>query len=157
MMDELTVVHVALAKEALNSFEVRGERWFTRGAEPEWVTDIVREAHGALLPNDWTYGAVVACLATVAEAGPGADAWELCVEPDIYNRDLVDWFSSSLQRAAFCDEACEEGLVAEDADMWDRIRAGQSRELSEVMVAVLNGLSNRADEIAEQVAEAALS
>lgn len=156
MMDTLSKVHVALARETLDCFERRkDDRWFLRGNAEDWMTAMCADAHGTLLPNDWSYAAVVECLSVVEQAGAGADAWDLRAEPDVYNTKLLAWLGSSLQRAEFCDEAQEDGMVADDADMWTRIAAGQSQELAQVMGAVLDALEARADQIAEIVAETA--
>jgi hypothetical protein len=59
---------------------------------------------------------------------------------DIYNNDRLQWLASSLYRAQYCDDAQSEGLVSEDADMFDRIGMGQYQEYSEILYALTRAL-----------------
>lgn len=56
-----------LAAEAYGCFETAerqdGETfWRLKDGSPEWVTDLVLNAHGDFLPDDWRYACIGAAL-----------------------------------------------------------------------------------------------
>ncbi len=87
---------------------------------PDWMTDVVREAHGDMLPDDWRYKMISECADALAERDPSdwqEEDFEICDGlVDVYHSELLDWLSSHNGRSAFIDEAREEGLIADDAD-----------------------------------------
>jgi hypothetical protein len=112
---------------------------------PEWVSDLCHEAHGDMFPDDWRYEFIEDSLERIAEADNPDDALDE-IEPDIYNADRLRWLSSHLDRAGYCDQAQDEGLVADDVDLMDRIGLGQYMEKREVLDSVLGFLRNLAEE-----------
>jgi hypothetical protein len=112
---------------------------------PEWVYELVREAHGDMLPDDWRYEAIE----TVLEAIEGIDDPDdhPTFEPDVYNSDLYKWLSSHSNRSAYCDAAADEGSLSERASMADRLMAGQVMEYEEIYGSVIQSLRDRLDEI----------
>ena len=70
---------------------------------PAWVSDLVREAHGDLLPDDYRYRFIADALYALADAD---DPDDIDPEPDVYNTDLLAWASSSATRfAGYCEDA----------------------------------------------------
>ena len=41
---------------------------------PEWVTDLVHDAHGDMLPDDWRYSVIQDALETIADSDDPEDA-----------------------------------------------------------------------------------
>lgn len=142
-----------LAREALGWFH-----YITRPGEtaqiatlkdghPEWVTDLVREAHegGDLLPDDWTYLHVWFALEHVADAyGPDAahDFADSCV--DVYNHDRLAWLTNYPRAVDYVNEGREE--FGTGRDLIDEIGTGQYLALTALYESVVRSLRERADE-----------
>lgn len=146
----------SLAGEAFDAFETRtrqggddGDTFVTtREDAPEWVRDIVQDAHGDMLPDDWRYECIQAAFGHIHDTDGDDDAGEFAdSHVDIYTAARLAWLSSRLDRSAYCDEAVDAGLVAPNADITDRIGIGQYMEASEVFGVVLAGLEARLEEV----------
>lgn len=142
------------ARAAAGWFEGRtrddGSRFVTlRDGAPEWIRDLVYEAHGDFLPEDWRYACIAAAVDAIAE-DEDADAGEFADDQvDVYTSDRLRWLSSNLNRAAYCDEAAEElghDMSREDGIV-GLIGLGQYQEASEVFGLVLRGLETRVGEV----------
>lgn len=102
-----------------------------KGDAPEWVRDIVREAHGYQMPNDWRYSCIRGAVEALAE-DEDFDSHEFADSAcDTYNNKLIEWLSRGGSES-YCEEAQEQGLVGEDTRVFDLIRAGQYVEALEV-------------------------
>lgn len=117
----------------------------TKDGAPEWVTDMVYDAHGELLPDDWRYECIRAAVVEIGETGDDdahsfADSYV-----DIYTRDRLRWLASSLSRVGYCDTASDELGVDPREGIVSLIGAGQYLEASEVYGAVWAALENEAD------------
>ncbi len=135
----------------------------TKDDSPAWVRDIVQAAHqaGNVLPDDFRYR----MTSEVADAINEALSYDADADLDderheridglipVYNNDRLQWLASSLFRTAYCDDARENGVVAEDADMFDRIAAGIDEEYREIWDAVQRGLEEQAEEDDEETDE----
>ena len=149
-----------IAAEAAACFETaqrqpNGDEYVrVRDGSPEWITDLVRAAHGtyidgtpAFLPDDWRYRTIAAALDWIANS----DSDDLDDEAhafaddtvDVYTGRLIDWLGSNLQRIGYCDEAADE-YGGEPASITDRIALGQYAEAREVFALVLEGVQARA-------------
>lgn len=121
---------------------------------PDWMTAAVRSAHGGVLPDDAIYSRCEDVADAIAEAdAEDADAArEACdqIEPDCYYSDLTAWLASCPNALALCDQAREEGLVAESASMSDRIQAGQLQQIREIAGEIIQALEERAEEIEDE-------
>jgi hypothetical protein len=125
------------------------------GDVPEWLREMVYRAHGDMLPDDYRYAMVDSALDLIATLDDDVTETTLDEigsefadnEVSVYNRDRLDWLSSSLTRAAFVDEAAEEGLIAPDADTFTRIGVGWYTEAEQVWSTVVQCLVERAEEI----------
>lgn len=145
-----TTIHT-LASEAYEHFttKVRGEDTIVvlKDDAPEWVGDLVREAHGAdFLPDDWRYAAIRSALGAIAgEATDEID--DLGAEwadghVDVYTHARLKWLASNLTRVAYCDEAREEYGEARDGGIVGIIGMGQYAECREVFGFVRGALES---------------
>ncbi len=140
----------SLAGEAYGWFETahRGddpEQPYTRlrDGAPEWLSDLVREAHAGMLPDDWKYRCISSALECIAESDDPEDAAHEWAdgECDVYTSDRLAWLSSNLRRPNYCDDAVgemsidygQEGIVG-------LIACGQYQEAREVFASVLSSL-----------------
>src|SRR5438067_880220 len=147
-----------LARNAGSCFE-RGTRpdgeSFTRvkDGSPEWVSELVREAHGDdFLPDDWRYEHVHSALEFIAEAEDAEDGRAEFADSavDVYTGGLFSWLSSNMRRQSYVDEATEEFGPADSVA--DSIARGQYLEASEVYGLVLGFLEQRAEDVDEDEA-----
>jgi hypothetical protein len=114
----------------------------------------VREAHSGMFPDDWRYDAIHSALSDIHDSGydDEYDAMDGSGEfadgnVDAYNGERAAWLASHLSRAGYVDQARDDGLVAEDADIYDRIGVGQYAESEEVYASVVQSLQARLDEL----------
>jgi len=137
------------ATEALTWFESARrdendpESAFTRTKDgaPEWVTDLVRDAHGEFLPDDWRYDKIRDALEFIAESDDPEDSAEFADQAvDVYTSDRLAWLSSNLRRASYVDDA-RENLGATNSII-DDIGLGQYQEAGEIYGSVLNSLES---------------
>lgn len=144
----------ALAHEA-GEFFVTATRASSGGAfvkliddAPEWVGDLVREAHGDYMPDDWRYSTIREALEFIGESMDGvADlddaACDFAGGHDVYTATLLAWVASDLQRTAYVDAAIQEGART----LAEALMRGQYEERREVFGAVLMALEERAEEL----------
>ena len=145
-----------LAEEAGRWFEsakrANGDDFYRRkDGAPQWIQDLVMDAHGDMMPDDWRYAFVVEALSALEESD---DPDDIALEADVYTSDLTSWAHSRADRIGYCDEAAEEGMISADADMSDRLMAGQYREKEEVLNLVRAFLESRAEELEAEREEA---
>jgi hypothetical protein len=139
----------SLAQEYLAYFEQKerdGRKfWVTKDERPEELRDLIHEAHGDMMPEDWKYEFVVDALDAIAE-----ERDEDSIEADVYNRDLLNWLSSHLDRPGYCNQyAAEYGINPEKFDIINVISGGQYLEKLEVYHSVVKSL----EEIIENLEE----
>ena len=138
---------LSIAEEARNWFKLKeikreGEDaktiYVKKDGAPDWLTELVRDAHGDMLPDDYKYDYVVLALDAIIAGDGNIDGIQF--EPDIYNRDLLNWLNSSLTRASYVDEASEEFDLGPSVDTYTRIGYGQIREKEEILNSVIKSL-----------------
>jgi|ERR1051326_8938694 hypothetical protein len=120
---------------------------FTRVKDgaPEWVTELVREAHGDMLPDDWRYDCIRAAVDWMAEGNGEDEAGEFAdSQVDVYTSARIAWLGSHAARPGYCDEAADE-LGSEGQDIIGRIALGQYAEAEEVFHSVMVSLGMRSD------------
>lgn len=137
------------AKEAATYFTVKtradGSKYVTLRdvPAPEWVTELVRRAHGDMLPDDYRYKMIREAVDVLAYANDDADLDELESEfaddVDLYTSDLTAWLGSHYSRPGYCDEAREE-LGTDSRGIVTDIQRGQYMERREVFHLVLEAL-----------------
>ena len=118
---------------------------YTRKREdaPEWVAEIIHDAHDGLMPDDWRYECIREAFGHIADyTGHTEDldeaGHEFADAADVYNSDLLKWVASNHNRAAYVDEAVAE--FGEARDFFHSLRMGQYQERAEVFASVLQGL-----------------
>lgn len=148
-----------LAAEALSYFEYTGSNpgngireniYVKKDDTPEWVSDLVYEAHGSLFPDDYVYQYVVESLEALAENDDEDEARET-IEADIYTGKLLEWLASHLSRQGYVDEAVEE--FGYPGSIVRAIQLGQYAEREEVFESVLSNLEQRLDEVDDDTDE----
>lgn len=128
----------AVAKDALSFFMVDertdGSRFvrLTEGA-PEWVSDMVRAAHGSYLPDDWKYETIRDAVEWVAEGNDPGDFAEFADgRVDAYHSDALRWLASGVYRASYCDLADDEFGPADPDSLMNRVARGQYYEAHDI-------------------------
>lgn len=117
---------------------------------PDGLKELVKEAHGDFLPDDYRYEFIYESVATIAEAEgfkPDRDLEDLYqwIDADVYFGDLVSWFGSNSKRTEYVDEIRNEHGCEPFDSVKDEIRAGQEKEKHEVFFTVLNKLREQAE------------
>src|SRR5678816_1973872 len=137
-----------LAEQYQGYFEKRtredgSEFWCTRDDRPAELHDLIHEAHGDMLPDDWRYAFIYAALCDIAEADDPDEAGD-DIEPDPYTFDRLKWLASHLDRPGYCDAAIEEfGLEVKDTV--ELVGYGQYQEKREVFGIILSCLLYTSD------------
>lgn len=136
-----------LARIALEFFETRtrdsGETFeTTRDDAPDWIVDMIRDAHGDFLPEDWRYSTIRDAVSWIAD-NPSADDdsgefADSAVDTDSHAR--LQWLASNLNRAGYVDDACEEMGADPGLGIIERIGWGQCAEASEIYGSVYASL-----------------
>ena len=119
-----------------------------------WAQSLVFEAHGSMLPDDWRYACIASAAEAIAECADESEAEDrrgewADSEVDVYNGARLEWLSSHLSRAGYCDEAAAE-FGPSEADTFERIGLGQYFEAEEVFGLVLAGIVARAEELEDE-------
>ena len=127
---------------------------------PEWITELVYEAHGDFLPDDYRYRWIQGALECLSECDSPEDAEEELhafvyteairhefadSETDVYTVRLLQWLSSNLKRVSYVDDA----IRVSDNRLYGIIgciSAGQYDEIRETFVAVWQYLERKAGE-----------
>jgi hypothetical protein len=120
---------------------------------PEWMTEVIRVAHGDSMPDDTIYSMIESnaeALAAVDEQDAD-DAFDAIaeIEAPIYNSDLTAWLSESLNHIDYCDQALEEygsdlgGIIA-------LLSAGWKKQQEEVGSLLLEALEAEAKKQTEE-------
>ena len=150
-----------LAGQAYDAFERRtrdDDTGYTtlRDDAPEWVQELVREAHGDFLPDDWRYASIRSALSEIHDNGySGADeAREMAHEwadgnVDAYTGHRLAWLASNLNRAGYCDDAADDLGFDPSQGIIQLIGLGQYRESEEIWAAVVDALEEHAAELAQ--------
>lgn len=142
----------SLAAEMASWFESRtranGDKFLTlRDGHPEWMKQVCFEAHdsptvGTIMPDDYRYEMINECLDIIAECTNEDELedakWDRLSAPD-YTVDLLQWVSSHIRRADFCDAYADE--MGERSDLIGQIRDGYTYELREVFELVVSALN----------------
>jgi hypothetical protein len=110
---------------------------------PQWAVDVVREAHGDMMPDDWRYHVIRAACEYLTDDrdddGEFADG-----QVDVYTSDRTAWLASSLDRVAYVvDAAADYG--APKGGIVDAIAQGQSAEASEILSLTRSALGDVVD------------
>ena len=108
-----------------------------KDSENETLTQLIYDAHGEMLPDDYRYEFIHDALAAIAEYENPEEAIE-AVEADIYTQDLTAWLHSRNDRVNYLSEVQEEFGPLEDG--FQLLAAAQHKEKTEVFYSVLQSL-----------------
>jgi hypothetical protein len=146
-----------LAREAADYFETatrdNGEIFVRRRDDtPEWVQDLIQEAHGQFFPDDWRYQAISRVLDEIADRDVETadeirndDAEIADGLTDIYTGSLIQWLGSNLSRTGYVDDATEE--LGYPGSIVQAMQYGQLAEYREIIESVAQSLESRLDEL----------
>ena len=105
---------------------------------PEWVTQLVKEVHGEMFPDDYKYKFVVDALEALADADDIDTAEEIMREGiEIYTYKLMHWVQSHTDRLAMANEHGKE-FEADTIEAF--LTGGQFNERWDVFSLVLSTL-----------------
>jgi hypothetical protein len=131
-----------LASDLYDAFETRhrqnGDTFHSlREGSPEWMGEIVQEAHGDMFPDDWRYAAIRRVACAIADTGDDEDLDDAGAEKvdamvDVYNGRLAEWLASHAMRAGYCDEAAQEYGADPKRGIIGLMQIGQYAEYSEI-------------------------
>lgn len=103
-----------------------------KDGSPDWMTDVCREAHGGMLPDDMRYKMireVVDIMTETEDEDEQREALDGLVDVSYYN--LAQWLASGTSRFGYCDEAAEEFGPPKSTDQL--LQWGQLREYEEIL------------------------
>lgn len=118
------------------------EKFITcKAGAPDWVKDIVFDAHDNMLVNDYSYEYVNDALEVIMETDSQEDAQE-CMEnrTEIYNSEMIKWLASNLGRAEYVDEAVSNYGYK---DLYSALQLGMAFERAKVLDIVWAGLERQ--------------
>lgn len=108
--------------------------WKLTDSAPSWVGDAVYAAHNGRMPDDGIYE-------LCAHIADGLTEYDMTGRhPEDHLHEIADrnvscyhmeryrWLAAHLDNSDYCEEAQEEGLVASDASISDRIAAGMYQQ-----------------------------
>ena len=105
---------------------------------PEWLTQLVKEVHGEMFPDDYKYKFVVDALEALADADDIDTAEEIMREGiEIYTYKLMHWVHSHTDRLAMANEHGKE-FEADTIEAF--LTGGQFNERWDVFSLVLSTL-----------------
>lgn len=131
----------SVAKEMLKNLEkakrTDGSSFVRTKKEIKWQKDIIHNAHGDNLPDDYIYQFIEDALCVLADCREGEeDDCIYQIEADVYTSDLTKWLHSSNNRVYYLDEAISNGAK----DGFGLLAMAQTQEKQEVAQAVLQGI-----------------
>ena len=150
--DEITPELQKLAGEAFDWFETayRGddpEQPFVRTKDdaPEWLKDLVREAHGEMFPDDWRYDTIHNACGAIHDASEGSYTGDVGAEfadsaVDVYNNSRFAWLGSNINRQFYVDDAVKEFGFDPERGVSDAVGLGQYQEATEIFYSVATSL-----------------
>lgn len=140
---------LSLAKELYDNLETaqraNGEDFLRlKEGHPQWAQDVIRIAHGDLMPDDWRYKFVEDACQAIIEHEDDRDSAHDSLEPDVYYSELFQWLASNLSRIQYCNDALE--LYGEVKDITKPIMSGQLHEKQETFNLLYDALEALATE-----------
>ena len=136
-----TVQELAKLARCAFSLETRDngtEYWTANRCAPDWISELVRMAHGYFWADDYRYKFIVEALDALEEAEETADDWideaRDRYEFEPYLAKLADWLGSHNHRFSYCDDWAEE--MGQPEDTYHRLAGGHLQERLEVLHSV---------------------
>lgn len=146
--EEVTIESIATeaSKHFIRKTRDDGETYYCcDDTTPEWITDMVYEAHGDKLPDDYVYNWIDSVLSHIADGMTEDDIHEyIDSEVDCYTSGLTTWLNSRNDRIYYLTQALEEH---EPTDGFNALAIAQYEEIQEVFLSVLNSIQERLTEL----------
>jgi len=116
---------------------------------PEQLTDLVREAHGRMMPDDYKYQFVQDALQAIADSSEGEEHRAIAeLEAEHRNSELLAWLGSNLSRSSYVDDEAVGQFGHSDGGIFGDIQRGMQCELEEVANSVLESLNSILEDMA---------
>lgn len=105
----------------------------------EWQTDIIREAHGERLPNDFIYNTIHTVLDIITNLNVDATESEVydlvyTLEPDIVTYELTSWLQDN--NIEYLTEALERGVT----DGYAALSIAQLLHMQEIATSLISAI-----------------
>ena len=111
----------------------------------EWMTDVIREAHGDAFPDDTIYRFIEKAVDALENSDDPDDAIAE-IESDIYTSDLTKWLHERPDHVYWLTEALESSFT----DGFALLSYAQSLHIQEIARNTLNALQEYADSLDEE-------
>jgi hypothetical protein len=115
-----------------------------KDGSPQWMTDVIHEAHGDKLPDDTTYAFIEKAADAIADSEDPQDAISE-LEPDPYTNNLTGWLHARADHVYYLTEILEEGSGITDG--FQLLAAAQQKQIHEVGYALISALENAAEQM----------
>lgn len=142
------MTHQELAAQYLEYFTYNtrdnGEKFVkTEDNIPVELFDLIKTAHGDMMPDDYRYQFIYEALNIISETDDIEDAYQN-VEADIYYHDVFKWLASRNDRIGYCDQYVEEygGFELDGSNAFILIQSEQYLEKMEVFESVKSSLES---------------
>jgi hypothetical protein len=141
-----------LAGELSDALEwrVRGEDQnyvALKDGSPEWMTEVIRAAHGDKMPDDTTYEFCKKCAEAIAEAEEGEEREAIMeIEADIYTHDLTGWLHARADHVYYLTEAIEQ-FGRDIGDGFKLLMYAQHLHIQEVGNELIAALTEQAEKV----------
>lgn len=118
-----------------------------------WMQEAIRSAHDSRLPNDTDYAACREVVDAIVEALEFDEDMDVARSErvdglvPIYNIERYQWLAQCLDYAGYCDDAQDEGLVAENDGMAKRVGAGMYKWYESIWFALWSAIEETADDL----------
>ncbi len=124
-----------------------------KDGSPQWMTDVIHEAHGDKLPDDTVYAFIEKCADALADASEDAELSDVIleIEPDPYTASLTSWLNSRADHVYYLTEVLEESGGITDG--FQLLAVAQQKQIHEVGYALISALENAAEQIEDAMPE----
>lgn len=143
----LQVAAAAALPYLMRTKRADGESTFTLAiTAPDWVREMVREAHSGELPNDWRYkmiGEAVEAIAHPYDSGDISETEEIVNGYIDTNRArLAQWVADCPSRFYYVDSYLSE--CGGKTDAWDLLIGAQALAIAETVQIIHRALEHQA-------------
>jgi hypothetical protein len=123
-----------------------------KDGSPEWMTQVIRSAHGDKLPDDTVYSFIEKAADALANASEDAEPSDVILElePDPYTAGLTAWLHARVDHVYYLTECLEENPYD---DGFQLLAAAQQKQIHEVGYALVSALEEAAESIEDETAD----
>lgn len=109
------------------------------------LATFVGELHDEELSNDWRYETIVDICEAIAEYDADTEWSDAAHEiadglVSVFTFQLTEWIDGYGSRLSYCDQVMEEGLIPDDASMYDRLIVGQYKCIKQMVDSIMDKL-----------------